>query len=101
MISKSEDITKVALALRSARAARGLTQRQLADQAGLHQAQVARAESGADLRLSTLLELAHAAGLELFLAPRAVAPAITAIIGGGGPRGAQEERPLYALPEED
>jgi transcriptional regulator with XRE-family HTH domain len=101
MISKSEDITQVALALRKARAARGLTQRQLADQAGLHQAQVARAESGADLRLSTLLELAHAAGLVLFLAPRAVAPAITAILGGGRPMAGRAEQPLYALPEED
>jgi DNA-binding MarR family transcriptional regulator/DNA-binding Xre family transcriptional regulator len=41
-------------AVRSARAARGWSQRDLAERAGLHQPQIARVEAGKDVRLSTL-----------------------------------------------
>lgn len=99
-MTSDPDHSRIAHALKRARAARGLTQREAGAQAGLHQAQVARAEAGADLRLSTLLELAHALGLELYLAPQSLGPAIKALAPEAAPMSAME-RPLYALDDDE
>lgn len=50
-------------ALRRAREAAGWSQRELASRAGVHQPQVARAESGQDIQLSLLARLAAPLGL--------------------------------------
>lgn len=52
-----------AQALRSARLALGWSQRELAQRAGVHQPQVARAERGDDVQLSLLVRLAAPLGL--------------------------------------
>lgn len=98
--SSRDDLSRIAGALKAGRTDRGLTQRELGEQAGLHQAQVARAEAGRDLRLSTLLELAHAAGLEVYLAPQSLGPAIKALAPRAGPPSATE-RPVYALDDDE
>lgn len=71
---------QLAETLRDARIARGLSQRDLAQQAGLGQNRLAMIESGrVDLRASTLVQLARALDLELVLAPRRVLPAVQSL----------------------
>lgn len=82
--------------LKSAREKRKLTQRALASQMNFQQAQIARAEQGADIRLSTLIDLTRALGLELKLVPQRLGPTIDAMTRN---ETSQEERPLYALDE--
>ena len=77
MTPTTEHIAKTLLA---ARKRKGLSQRALADLAGVPQSHISRIESGAvDLRLSSLIELARALGLELELVPRAAVPAVQSI----------------------
>ena len=73
-------VLDIALTLRAARKARGLSQRQLAERLGLTQAQISRFEHGrAELRLSSLVELARGTGLELMLVSRRSVPAVQAL----------------------
>ncbi len=65
--------SSVAAAIKRARTAAGWSQRELARRAGVHQPQVARAESGEDLQLSLLTRLALPLGLSLVLQPAAAA----------------------------
>ena len=53
---------------------RGLNQRQLAEEAGVAQSHVAKAESGADVRLSTIVRLIAALGCRLSLRVRPIKP---------------------------
>lgn len=62
-----------AAALKARRAALGWSQRELAQRAGVHQPQVARAERGDDLQLSVLARIAAPLGLRPTLAVAAVA----------------------------
>ncbi len=94
--SKGLTLKDLGGALRSARQRRKLTQRALASRMNFQQAQIARAEQGADIRLSTLIDLARALGLELKLIPQHLGPTIDALIRN---ETSQEERPLYALDE--
>jgi len=74
---------EIAERLRAARAASGLTQRELSALAGIPQAQISRIEMGAvDLRVSSLIALAHALDLELALVPRKAMPAVRALTRG-------------------
>jgi transcriptional regulator with XRE-family HTH domain len=58
----------IARALRAAREAKGLSQRELGRKAGVPQGHISRIESGAvDLRVSSLIELARVLDLELAL----------------------------------
>jgi transcriptional regulator with XRE-family HTH domain len=80
MDSTPYSIKQLAQTLRDARIARGLSQRELAEQAGLGQNRLATIESGrVDLRASTLVQLARALGLELVLTPRRVLPAVQSL----------------------
>lgn len=65
-------------ALRRAREAAGWSQRELAARAGVHQPQVARAESGHDIQLSLLARLAAPLGLVPGLLAAALPPAASA-----------------------
>lgn len=58
-----------AAALRRLREAAGFTQRGLAADVGMDQAQLSRLEASADLRLSTLVSLADRLGYEVQLTP--------------------------------
>lgn len=76
----SYDTTDIAERLQAARKAKGLSQRELSDLTGVPQAQISRIETGAvDLRLSTLVALAHALDLELTLVPRKAVPAVRSL----------------------
>jgi len=56
--------------IRSERLRRNWSQQDLATKAGLTQSQLSRIERGADVRLSTLLEVARVLDLEIRLVPR-------------------------------
>jgi transcriptional regulator with XRE-family HTH domain len=71
--------------LQNARKAAGLSQDALAMQAGLSRMTVQRIESGQiDPRLSTLLEMARALGLELMTVPAALRPQLEDFVRSGG-----------------
>lgn len=79
-IEMSYDVVDIAERLQAARKAKGLSQRELSDLAGVPQAQISRIEAGTvDLRLSSLVALAHALDLELTLVPRKAVPAVRSI----------------------
>jgi transcriptional regulator with XRE-family HTH domain len=68
-------------ALRNARLAHGLAQRELGDRVGLPQSHISKIEQGAvDLQFSSLSELARALGLEVKLVPRQALPAVEGVI---------------------
>ena len=59
----------------------GLSQRDLSTKSGVPQAQISKFENGAvDLRLSSLVALFRALGLELELVPRKSVPAVQSIV---------------------
>ena len=101
----------IAERLRAARAASGLSQRELSALAGIPQAQISRIETGAvDLRLSSLVALVHALDLELALVPRKAVPAVRALTREAlrnkavpGPAPEADEggaRPAYSLDDD-
>ena len=72
------DITS---ALRTAREAKGLSQRALSKLIDVPQGHISKIESGAvDLRVSSLIELARALDLELTLVPRKSLPAVQSVV---------------------
>lgn len=110
MTYSSEEILK---ALKSARDAKGLSQRELSARAGLPQSHISKIEQGkADLRLSSLIELARSLDMELKLVPRQAVPAVDSLTRdviaraqsrrdyfAQGPRSAP--RPAYRLDDDD
>ena len=82
-------ITDITEKLKAAREAKGLSQRKLSQLSGVPQAHISKIESGhVDLRISSLIELSRALGLELTLVPRNTLPAVNTIARGivRGPR---------------
>lgn len=70
----------IAEALKAARTRKGLSQRALSTLSGVPQAHISKIEQNAvDLRLTSLLALAHALDLELALVPRKAVPAVQSI----------------------
>ena len=68
-------------ALRKARVDMGLSQRDLSTKSGVSQAQISKFENSAvDLRLSSLVALFRALGLEIELVPRKSIPAVQSIV---------------------
>ncbi|HWA91876.1 MAG TPA: helix-turn-helix transcriptional regulator [Rhizomicrobium sp.] len=77
------DLMPITRTLKAAREAKGLTQRALAERAGVPQSHISRIESGAvDLQTSSLIQLARALDLELSLVPRQIVPAVDALARG-------------------
>ncbi|HVA36664.1 MAG TPA: helix-turn-helix transcriptional regulator [Candidatus Dormibacteraeota bacterium] len=66
--------------LAEARRARGLTLAQLAERLDVSAANISRIEHGADLRVSTLLDLARALKLEPMLVSKEHVPAVRALL---------------------
>ena len=67
--------------LKEARKAKGLSQRALAELAGVPQSHISKIENaGVDLRVSSLVEIARALDLELTLVPRKTVPAVNSIV---------------------
>jgi len=103
MHPETEHITQ---RLRAARLAKGMRQARLSQLAGVPQAQISRIETNAvDLRVSSLVCLAHALDMEVVLAPRKAMPAIQSILrqATGAPRDDpwDEPRPAYTLGGDD
>ncbi len=85
MVYVSEEIIH---ALKKGREAKGLSQRALGARTGLPQGHISRIEGGhADIRLSSLVELARALDLEIKLLPRQVLPAVDSIVRSMAPVG--------------
>ena len=100
----SYEIEHIARALRKAREAKGLSQRELGKKAGVPQGHISKIENGTvDLRLSSLVALARTLDLELALVPRKVVPALKSLARGSAADALWERtlsQPLYSLDEE-
>ncbi|GJL65021.1 MAG: transcriptional regulator [Nitrospirales bacterium] len=69
--------------LRTARKAKGLTQKDLGAKMGLPQSHISQIEAGnVDVRFSSLQEMARLLDLEPILIPRPLLPAVRSIITG-------------------
>lgn len=87
-------------ALRSARQEKRLSQRELSAKVGVPQSHISKIESGAvDLKLSSLIEIARALGLEPMLVPRSLLPAVEMLTRGAGKK--EPRRPAYGFAEDD
>jgi HTH-type transcriptional regulator/antitoxin HipB len=90
-MSRSTD--DVFAALRAARERKAISQRELSAKTGIPQAQISRLERGTvDIRLSSLVSLARALGLEVALVPRSAMPAVDSIV-----RQSQRQEPPRAV----
>jgi transcriptional regulator with XRE-family HTH domain len=89
---------KPAQALRSARELAGMSQAEIGTKMGGSQAHVSKIEAGADVRISTLANMARVLGFEVMLVPNRLVPAVDAMVHGDGGTG---PRPRYILDDED
>ena len=81
----SAGIEEIAASLREARIAKALTQKALGQRVGLPQSHISKIEKGAvDLKLSSLVEIARALGLEITLVPRKALPAVEGAVRAHG-----------------
>ena len=98
-------VEEIVAALKAAREARGLSQRDLGALSGVPQSHISRIENGgADIRLSSLVALARALGLEVVLAPRSRMPAIEGVLRSGDDGAAPDGdtvKPAYSLDDDD
>lgn len=90
--------------LREARLRKGFSQRELSARSGVPQSHISKIESGGvDLRMSSLIALARALDLELFVVPKKSVPAIKSIIRSS--QGSVDEgevmSPAYQLEADD
>ena len=89
-------------ALKDARKAHGMSQAELGERVGLPQSHISRIESGAvDVGLSILLEMSRSLGLEPIAVPRSLVPAVRGLIRADAEGSPSEQRPAYALDEDD
>src|SRR6266404_3611952 len=80
-------VNDIIVQLRDARESQGLSQVELGKRLGVTQSQITRIERGAsDIRLSTLVEMAHALGLEPVLIPKSLLPAVRHLTERRGPK---------------
>ncbi len=100
---KSLGTGQLAETLKVARRQRGMSQSELGRRVGMAQSHISKIEHGVlDIRVSTLVELSRALGLEPVLVPQAVLPAIGALLGKiRAPVGATSPPPAYRLDEGD
>lgn len=81
----SAGVEEMAASLREARIAKALTQKALGQRVGLPQSHISKIEKGAvDLKLSSLVEIARALGLEIKLVPRKALPAVEGAVRAHG-----------------
>jgi transcriptional regulator with XRE-family HTH domain len=97
---KSYPIAPLTSSLRSAREAKGLTQRALASLTKIPQSHLSKIETGSvNLQLSSLLELARELDLELMLVPRRLVPAVEALTRNRERTSPSDQTASWALPE--
>ena len=91
--------------LKEARKSRGWSQRELGRHLGIPQMHVSGIESGKIVpRFDTLLDYVRGLDYDLVLVPRALVPAVMALIRehkASSVPGAEEERSLYAVSEDE
>ncbi len=87
----------------SARRAHGWTQSELGKRLGLPQMHISGIETGKIVpRYDTLLELVRILDRDLLMVPRALVPAVRAMIRDqGGARVEEAEKPMYGVEEAD
>ncbi|WPL15464.1 anaerobic benzoate catabolism transcriptional regulator [Thiorhodovibrio winogradskyi] len=92
----------LATSLRAAREAKGLSQRDLSALAGVPQPQISRIEAGVvDLRISSLVALANALGLNVTLVPHKALPAVRSIMRQTSHHTIDTEpKPAYSLDDD-
>ncbi len=99
------DIEFIVSALRIAREARGLSQRELSAKSGVPQGHISKIENNVvDLRVSSLVALARALGLEPMLVSRKFIPAVQLIVSNAPQDGnddTESVRPAYRLEEDE
>lgn len=99
------DIEKLAKQLIAARKEQGLSQQSLAQKLGMKQSQISDLEAGKrDMRVSTLIEVARALGLEMVVIPRPSLPAVSYLIRSSkldGNLAVEEQKAKYEIWEED
>ncbi len=101
---KAKPLGKVAVDLTAARRRLGLSQRVVAQRAGVTQATVSNIESGSlNPQLSTFLDLVRALELDVRLVPRQVSPMLDALLEAQDRSSTDRVRPraLYALDSDD
>ena len=77
----SDPLNELGDLLRRARSTAGLTQEQVADLAGLSRPRYRDIETGAAAaRVTTLMNVSRALGLEMMLVPQAMVPAVRALM---------------------
>jgi len=89
---------KPARILRASREQTKLSQAAVAEKMGADQAHVSKIEAGADVRVSTLANMARVLGYELMVVPIAIVPVVEALIRGDA---AVEAKPLYSVDDEE
>lgn len=97
-------IEQIVTNLREARKRKGWSQRKLSAHSGIPQSHLSKIESGdVDLRISSLIALARAVDLELFVAPKQNIPAIKSIIKNSQRMNNEKVQilPAYHLEESD
>ncbi|MEZ5896978.1 MAG: helix-turn-helix transcriptional regulator [Parvularculaceae bacterium] len=78
----SPALESLAEQVRTAREVKGLSQRGLSERTGIPQSHISKIENaGSDIRISSLLSLAHALDLELRLVPRKLVPLLENLQG--------------------
>ena len=99
MKAEAETLGLIGDHFRRARLAAGLTQKQVADLAGISRPRYRDIETGAAAaRTTTLINIARALGLEMMLVPQAMVPAIEALLRPE----AEDDHPAFSpQPESD
>lgn len=102
MTYATEDIIRT---LKEAREAKGLSQRALSTRIGVPQSHISKIETGgADIRISSLIEIARALDLELKLVPRKAVPAVDTVVRSTAPapppKSGEVQRQLRSLSTE-
>lgn len=94
----SNPLLEVGSVLKAARKDLRLTQEQVADMAGISRPRYREIEVGsAAARVTTLINIARALGLELMLIPKAIAPAVDALLK---PHGDEDDLPAFVVSRE-
>ncbi len=96
---KDDDKGYIGEALKRARIAKGLSQKELGQSVGMPQSHISKIESGlVDLQISTLTELSRTLDLEPMLVPRQLVRTLQALMKGNT---SKEPRPMYRLDKDE